>query len=70
MRKVIIDDFKDSRTIRACYMGKNKALEYGRWYNIRFMEKRKTVSVPLCDNPDLEKSNSGMEFSMGKFYIE
>ena len=70
MRKVIIDDFKDSRTIHACYMGYSKELVYGQWYNIRFMEKRKRVSIPLCDNPDLGKSNSGMEFSMGKFYIK
>lgn len=70
MRKVTTEDFKDKRVIKAQYFGRNKYLINGNWYNIRFMEKRKKVVVALGDNPNLERCNSGAEFSLGTFYIE
>ena len=70
MRKVKISDFENTRTIKAQYFGHSKYLTHGEYYNIRFMEKRKTVSVPICDNPHIGKSNGGVEFALGTFYIE
>lgn len=69
MRKVSLEDFKNTRTIKAKYLGKSKFLICGQYYNIRFMEQRKKVSVPLCDNPHIKKSNQGIEFPLGSFYV-
>ena len=70
MRQVTINDFITTRTIRAQYNGNSPYLVKGHWYNIRFMEKRNKVSVPFCDNPQLGKTNGGMEFGLRQFLVE
>lgn len=70
MRKVTIDDFKNTKIINAQYQGKNQYLSTGKWYNIKLMGQRKRVSVPLSENPQMGKSNGGMEFGLSNFYVE
>lgn len=70
MRSVTADDFKNTDIISARYEGNSKHLIKGTKYNIKFIEKRKKISVSLRNNPHLGKSNCGVEFGLKSFFIE
>lgn len=70
-RPVTPDDFKNFRQPKAMFFNPrgNAYLENGKWYYLRYMEKRNKVSVPASCNYGMA-SNAGVEFSMKNFYVE
>lgn len=70
-RQITPDDFEGFKTPKAMFFNINGSayLENGKWYYLRYMEKRNKVSVPSSCNSGMV-SNSGVEFSLKNFYVK